>query len=133
LLGGGLGQLAAPVPGLDDEEAGQPVEVALAVDVVDVGALTADDGGNLGVLVGAVPGEVHPQVVLGCLQHVVGRLRHLLSSSGRSAPQCATSPGTLPRITLPLQCAAYGSADLFVNDYEIRMQSCAGVTPFHTV
>src|SRR5690606_8699723 len=96
LLGGGLGQLGASVTDLDDEETRQSVEVALAVDVVDVGALTADDGGDLGLLVGAVPGEVQPQVVPRCVQDVMLRLRHVYLPLSRSAHQCATSPATLP-------------------------------------
>ena len=73
----GLGQLGSPVTDLDDEQPGQAVEVALAVDVVDVGALAADDGRDLRLPMGAVPGEVQPQVVLSCLQDVVFRLRHV--------------------------------------------------------
>ncbi|GAA3420939.1 hypothetical protein GCM10018952_65920 [Streptosporangium vulgare] len=80
LLGGGLGQLAAAVTRLDHEEPGEAVEVALAVHVVDVGALTPHDHRHLGTLVRAVPGEVHPQVVLRGLHergHVgVFRVRH---------------------------------------------------------
>ena len=66
LLRGGLGQLRAPVAELAHEQAGEPVEVALPVDVVDVGTLAADDDRNLGVVMRRVPGEVHPQV-LTCL------------------------------------------------------------------
>ena len=43
LARGGLGQHAAPVPGLDDEQPGQPVEVAPAAVVVDPRTLAADD------------------------------------------------------------------------------------------
>ena len=67
LLGGGLGDLLAAVADLGDEQSGQRVEVALALGVVDVGALTPDDDRDVGLLVGAHPGEMHPQVVAGRL------------------------------------------------------------------
>ena len=47
LLGAGLGQLGAAVADLAGEQAGQAVEVALAVLVVDVDALAADDDRDL--------------------------------------------------------------------------------------
>ena len=43
LLRGGLGELGAAVPELAHEQPGQAVEVALALRVVDVGALAAHD------------------------------------------------------------------------------------------
>ena len=67
LLRGGLGQLRAAVAQLAHEQARQTVEVALAVHVVDVGALAADDDGHVGRVVGRVAREVHPQVVAGSL------------------------------------------------------------------
>ena len=63
LLRGGLGELGASVAELADEQAGEAVEVALAVAVPDVGALTAHDDRHVGLLVAGVPGEVHPEVV----------------------------------------------------------------------
>ena len=62
LLGGRLGEIGAPVTELAHEQAGQRVEVALALVVVDVGALALDDDRDVRV---RVAGEVHPQVVLG--------------------------------------------------------------------
>ena len=63
LLGGGFGKLDASVADLDDEEPREPVEVALAVGVVDVGALAALDDGDLAFLVvGPHAREVHPEV-----------------------------------------------------------------------
>jgi hypothetical protein len=64
LLVGGLGQLVPPVPGVDHEQAGQPVHVPLPAVVVDVRALAAHNGGHRGVLVRRHAGEVHPQVVV---------------------------------------------------------------------
>ena len=63
LLGGRLGDVGAAVAELVDEQAGQAVEVALALRVVQVGALTAHDDGHLALLVDGVAGEVQPQVV----------------------------------------------------------------------
>ena len=70
-LGGrGLGELRAPVAGLDDEEPGEPVDVLLAGVVPDRVALAAHDRRDAGAgLVGTVPGEVHPQVVAGGVLH----------------------------------------------------------------
>jgi hypothetical protein len=50
---------------LGDEQAGQAVQVALALGVVEIGALTLDHDGYVGVGVRPVPGEMHPQVILG--------------------------------------------------------------------
>jgi hypothetical protein len=72
LPGRRLGQVGPAVAELAHEEAGQRVEVALAVHVVDVGALAAHDHGYVVVLVRAVPGEVQPQVVLGGLLELCG-------------------------------------------------------------
>ena len=55
--------LGAAVAELVDEQAREAVEVALALGVVDVGALAAHDDGHLGLLVDGHPGEMHPQVV----------------------------------------------------------------------
>src|ERR671929_2124126 len=67
-LGGGrFGQLMPSMAGLDDEQAGQPVEIAAAVLVPDVGALAPHDDRDLFLGVGAESSEVHPQVALGQL------------------------------------------------------------------
>ncbi len=63
-----LAVLAAAVAGVDAEEAGEPVEVAVAVLVVDVAALGAGDDRDLVVRpVGAHPREVHPKMSTGQL------------------------------------------------------------------
>ena len=69
LLGGRLGELLAAVADLDDEQAGEPVDVLVAAVVPDLVALAADDDRHLAaaLLVGRVAGEVHPQVVAGGL------------------------------------------------------------------
>ena len=68
---GGLGQLGPPVAGLHGEQAGQAVEVALAVAVPHVAALAPlDDGDAVGAR--GQPGEVAPQVVAGGLLQGVG-------------------------------------------------------------
>ncbi|GAA3081268.1 hypothetical protein GCM10020254_27060 [Streptomyces goshikiensis] len=71
LLVGDLGQFLAAVTGVDHEQSGETVEVALALVVPDVGALAPDDGGDGGVLVGRHAGEVHPQVVVRGLGEVL--------------------------------------------------------------
>ena len=94
---GRLGQLHPAVSELAGEQARQPVEVALALRVVDVGSLTAHDHRHL--VVGHIVahlGEVHPQVLTGGLLHGLEvhlgpgcgsawRLggRHVFSSFGR--------------------------------------------------
>ena len=60
-----LGQLGAPVPDLAGEQPRQPVEVPLAVLVVDPHPLTPHDGRDLLVHVRRQAGEVHPQVAVG--------------------------------------------------------------------
>ena len=68
LAGGGLAELGAAVAGVDAEEAGEAVEVAVAVLVVDVAALAADDDRDLVVVaVGAHSREVHPEMSPGLL------------------------------------------------------------------
>jgi hypothetical protein len=77
LSGRGLGQLGAAVADLAGEQPGQPVEVALAVLVVDVDALSSHDDRNLiGV---RHAGEVHPQVAMGALLECLGgKVGHLV-------------------------------------------------------
>ena len=55
--------LAERVPEIDREEAGQRVQVALAVRVLEIAAVAADDDRHFGVAVAAHAGEVQPQVV----------------------------------------------------------------------
>ena len=63
LSSGRFADLGATVAGVDAEEAGEAVEVALAVIVVDVTALGALDDRDLVVgAVGTHPREVHPEV-----------------------------------------------------------------------
>ena len=63
-----LAELGAAVAGVDAEEGGEAVEIALAVLVVDVGALAAgDDRDMVDAVVGTHPGEVHPQMAPGQL------------------------------------------------------------------
>ncbi len=90
-----LAELGAAVAGVDAEEAGEAVEVALAVLVVDVAALAADDDRDLVVgAVGPHPGEVHPEMAFGQLLeagvHSVRRLRR--GCHGRLLP--FTTPWT---------------------------------------
>ena len=61
---------------LVDEEPTQPVEVALALGVIDVGALAAHDDRHVRGVVRRVPREVHPQVVLGGALQVVVVVLH---------------------------------------------------------
>ena len=65
LAGGRLAVLGAAVAGVDAEEAGEAVEVAVAVLVVDVAALGAGDDRDLVAgAVGAHAREVHPEMSL---------------------------------------------------------------------
>jgi hypothetical protein len=92
LLGGGLGQFAATVPGLDHEQSREAVKVALTVHVIDIGAFAPHDHRHFGARVGAVPGEVHPQVVLRGLHergHVIFRVRH------HNLPSLSWAPNSL--------------------------------------
>ena len=71
LAGGGLGQHASAVPGLDDEQPGQAVEIALAAVVEDRRTLPTDDHRWRGVPVGAHAGEMQPQVLRGICPEAV--------------------------------------------------------------
>ena len=71
LPGARLGHLGPAVPDLADEQARQPVQVALAPGVVDVLAGSPHDRRHVGAGVGGHPGEVQPEVAVGrCLQRV---------------------------------------------------------------
>ena len=72
LVGAGLGDVGAAVADVDAEQGRQAVEVALAVLVVDVAALTARDDRDVRVLIGRHPGEVHPQMPLAQLLESAG-------------------------------------------------------------
>ena len=72
LLGHRLGDLGAAVPDVDDEQAGEAVDVLVAPVVPDPPALAAGDdrhrlaeAARLALLEDRVAGEVHPQVVAG--------------------------------------------------------------------
>src|SRR4051794_32663047 len=72
-----LAVLAAAVAGVAAEEAGEAVEIAVAVLVVDVAALGAGDDRDLVVgPVGTHPREVHPEVLAGQLLKI-GSCRRL--------------------------------------------------------
>ncbi len=63
LAGSRFGQFGAAVAGVHAEQPGKPVEVPLAVGVVDIGAVAPGDDRNLMlVVVTAHAGEVHPEV-----------------------------------------------------------------------
>ena len=64
--------LAEAVADVDREEAGERVQVALPVRVLEVAAVAADDDRHLVRGVAAHAGEVHPQVVAGGLLQVGG-------------------------------------------------------------
>src|SRR6202012_747331 len=86
LVGGGLAELGAAVADVDAVERREPVEVALAVLVVDVAALAARDHGPLPAFgVGAHAREVHPEVALGQLLKTVGRAGERGPGRARSA------------------------------------------------
>jgi hypothetical protein len=62
-----LGNVSATVPDVHAEQRGEPVEVAVAVLVVDVATLPANDDRDVLVVVGSHPREVHPQMPPGKL------------------------------------------------------------------
>ncbi len=73
LPGARLGNFPAAVPDLADEQAGQAVQVALALLVVHVLAFAAHDHRQVGIGIGRHPGEVQPQVApRGGLEREVG-------------------------------------------------------------
>ena len=92
----GVAELRPAVAGVDAEEGREAVQIAVALLVPDVGPLAADDDRDVGVVVGAVPREVHPQVALGELLEIRGGGRHgcagscHLGLSSRPATACPT-------------------------------------------
>ncbi len=62
LVGSGLDEVRATVTDVDAEQGREPVEVAVALVVVDVAALAPGDDRDVTVRVGAHPREVHPEV-----------------------------------------------------------------------
>src|SRR5207244_13196164 len=62
--------LAEAVADVDGEEGREGIEIALAVDVLEVAPVTADDDRHVAVAVPTHAGEVHPQVILGRLLQV---------------------------------------------------------------
>ncbi len=133
LLGGGLGELGAPVARLHDEQAGQAVQVALAVDVVDMGTVAPHDRRDLAGVVGAVPGEVHPQVVLRCPQdggRVGFRSRHGYLSSVISTVLSVHVPhGGLQLVAWRHYARTSESVISLCNNDEIRL-GVSGLSPF---
>src|SRR5215470_6714261 len=111
LAGARLGDFASTVPDLADEQAGQPVKVALAVLVVYVLTLAADDYRDVGIRVPRMAGEVQPQVALRCLLqcglaglgvHLVPQLYVCLRSFRYTNVSVIVTPGsdrTLPSIS----------------------------------
>ena len=91
-----VADLGPAVPGVDAEERREPVEIALAVLVVDVRTVAADDDRDLAVVVGAHPREVHPQVALGHLLQVRLGPRRRLGNRARarhfSSPPTTSGP-----------------------------------------
>ena len=73
LARGGLAELRPAVARVDAEERREAVEIAVALLVPHVRTLAADDDRHVGIVVGAVPREVHPQVALGELLEIRAR------------------------------------------------------------
>ena len=127
LVRGSADLVAVRVAELNREQARERVQVALAVRVLEVAALAADDDRHLGVPVAAHAGEVEPQVVARlllepCCDVVLGeghgetlqpRLdvrAHVGSSSTRTSPE-ATAGSTVSKAwpreeTVALACEA---------------------------
>src|SRR5690606_28922893 len=92
------GDVAAAVAGLDDEEPAEPVDVAAALGVPDVDALALGDHRDLRpVLVGGVPGEVHPEVV-------AGGVRESLDVVASGCLLCVRAHGPLPVAVSVVRC-----------------------------
>jgi hypothetical protein len=111
LLGGRLRELGAAVAHLDDEQPGETVEIPLAMDVVDVGALALYDHRHFRVVMGAVPGEMHPQVVLCGFENVRARHRNL-PSGDRCSAQSACRLRSLPSDYVVAVSKKFGIRDM---------------------
>src|SRR5262249_61324930 len=86
--------LAVGVADVDRKESGERVEVALALDVLQVAAFTSHDHGHLAVEVAAHAREVQPEVLLRELLEVDRdlRCRRYAAPRGRfSLPYCHTT------------------------------------------
>ena len=140
----GLAELGAAVADVHAVQRRQPVEVALAVLVVHVAAVSAHDDRDVAVLVHTHPREVHPQVALGQLLQVPGGVASalpagLLGGVDRCGCHRALSSRTR-RIQLdtedngtPPRCLAQGasrstSIPAIVLDVQIR-QDVLGIAP----
>ena len=64
LLCSRIGQLLAPVPNVHGKQPRKSIDHLATLAVVKVVALCTLDDGHIDRVVGAVPGEVHPQVLL---------------------------------------------------------------------
>ncbi len=94
---------------VDAEERREPVEIAVALLVPHVGTLAADDDRHVGIVVGAVPREVHPQV---CASRAPGdpswwswRLRWWLPSGSPPSCDCMSSMNRRSVQTVSSRCA----------------------------
>jgi hypothetical protein len=83
-----LGEFLAAVADLHREQPGEPVQVALAVGVPDVGAFAAHDHRDVGLVVGGVAGEVQPEVAASSLGEIGGSGGHTprFSRHGQRVP-----------------------------------------------
>src|SRR2546422_9018418 len=97
LLERGLAHLLADrVADLPREQAGERVEIALAVRVLEVAAVALDDDRDLALAIPGHPGEVHPEVVPGGPLQVDARRGRCLSQASppRASPGCTPRPST---------------------------------------
>ena len=93
LLEGGLADLLAEaVAEVDGEETRERVEVAVALRVLEVAAVAADDDRHVRLLVAAHAGEVQPEMVARCLLEIDGR--HVTGSSSTRTVPAATAGST---------------------------------------
>ena len=71
LAGGGFGEFGPAVAGIHAEEAGESVEVTVALVIPDIGALAPRDDRDLVlVVVTAHAGEMHPKVLAGLVLEI---------------------------------------------------------------
>ena len=115
LRGRGLADLGAAVAGVHAEERREAVEVALAVLVVDVGALAArDDRDLVAVVVRAHAREVHPEMAARLLLKIAG-------SAGALARR--RSAGWSPRLTLLGRFVGLAAVDNGIGAFGNRQES----------